>query len=709
MQEYHGQAQFTSKLKLSIASSMTDFEQTISAFFIIGLICDEGKELIYATWNEGSNRYVMNVSVKEKLQKSGVDDVVIELISKTPLFDKQLERLIAVFHEFFNVGNFTSRTIAARSNNDPRSQDISITFSLNFYYLAIGLNSNSGLKDSLVNFLKNNKKDEVYLNFLRILNNFVEHHLFVTHGGNKTYFFRLTDIYEDLLDDKLFKLDHHNVSGDKPEQKGLSVIKNYLKNMHPYIIVESKFPFIVKIKDEMKEDLRSHSQALKIHFETLAKQSRYFIDNIKESTPVSYSGITDSVRVSKNFMLLAGISGTGKSRFVREQAKMWGDAYPNNFELVSVRPDWHEPSDMLGYVTRLGSDDKGPVFVATDVLRFIVNAWLKILECGYELNVETVDNTEVLLAKPNGNEIKEVPAYWLCLDEMNLAPVEQYFADYLSVIETCSWQNGIYSSSAIVKPGTFKELSNDSKESLKVSLGLSDKSEIFDTFLEHGIPLPFNLIVAGTVNMDETTHGFSRKVIDRALTLDFGVFYPSDAISNINYAAFFDAAITDKKLSYPLVTSPGKSFEYKFSEGNADAGQLSYVFFKAVNAILEGTMFELAYRALKELLLAVQNFNPTTQEELCAVWDDFLMMKVLPRIEGDEDKLAYHSTEPNDKGKNILQKLEELLETEFATIWGEEKRPDLLREGAGNIECRSNKKIKQMQRKIKRGFTTFWP
>ncbi|MFC3333481.1 hypothetical protein ACFOEM_13740 [Paenalcaligenes hominis] len=49
--------------------------------------------------------------------------------------------------------------------------------------------------------------------------------------------------------------------------------------------------------------------------------------------------------------------------------------------------------------------------------------------------------------------------------------------------------------------------------------------DIWDLFLQEGIGIPFNLIVAGTVNMDETTHGFSRKVIDRALSFDFGDFF----------------------------------------------------------------------------------------------------------------------------------------------------------------------------------------
>lgn len=459
----------------------------------------------------------------------------------------------------------------------------------------------------------------------------------------------------------------------------------------------------------------------------------------------------NSIQLSKPFILLAGISGTGKSRFVREQARLSStdeasDGKPENFEIVSVRPDWHEPSDLLGYVTRLSGK---PQFVSTDVLKFMVRAWKAIAPSVEEFK----DGKFTFKA--------DLKPFWLCLDEMNLSPVEQYFADYLSVLETRKIEGDLYNCDPLIKPTLFDEVLSDidelsdeykdRKKTLAKSLGLESSNELFEAILKNGIPLPYNLIVAGTVNMDETTHGFSRKVIDRALTLDFGEFYPSETILGDNFNAFFETKVTDKKLSYPTATSPENVFT---QIAGVDAGKLSYNFFNKVNFVLKGTVFELAYRALKELLLAVQSFDPKSQDELCAVWDDFLMMKVLPRIEGDEDKLAFY--DKNDKGEfvykhDLLKELEDLLsgtqalshskeETKSNTgdlqrgdesidsqiddnlkssgrvelemlkpIWEGKVRPDLLREVSGNIECRSRKKIEQMQAKLKRGFTSFWP
>ena len=77
---------------------------------------------------------------------------------------------------------------------------------------------------------------------------------------------------------------------------------------------------------------------------------------------------------SKPFLLLAGISGTGKSRIVRELARAcWDEGSeeykvqkPKNFEIVQVKPNWHDSSELIGYVSRIGVDKDGnprPVFV----------------------------------------------------------------------------------------------------------------------------------------------------------------------------------------------------------------------------------------------------------------------------------------------------------------------------------------------------------
>lgn len=114
---------------------------------------------------------------------------------------------------------------------------------------------------------------------------------------------------------------------------------------------------------------------------------------------------------SKPFLLLAGISGTGKSRIVRELARACWDVdspeykehKPKNFEMVQVKPNWHDSSELIGYVSRIN----GERFVVGPFLRFMVKA----------------------IHDPKH-------PYFLCLDEMNLAPVEQYFAEFLSVIES---------------------------------------------------------------------------------------------------------------------------------------------------------------------------------------------------------------------------------------------------------------------------------
>ncbi|KMJ52875.1 hypothetical protein ACG97_11355 [Vogesella sp. EB] len=394
------------------------------------------------------------------------------------------------------------------------------------------------------------------------------------------------------------------------------------------------------------------------------------------------------IPLSKPFLLLAGISGTGKSRFVRRQAEVSGDGKAN-FKLVCVRPDWHEPSDLLGYVSRIGGQ---PEYVATDVLRFIAAAWR-----------EAFDGTDEagLLAKQDA-----LTPYWLCLDEMNLAPVEQYFADYLSVLETRRWDDGVYRCDALLTAAAIGQLEDAGCNKLRENLQLGDArwDGLWQAFCEYGIPLPPNLVVAGTVNMDETTHGFSRKVIDRAVTLDFGEFFPND------FDAFFGAQPQPVTLGYPRRTFVSQG---DFAAVAADTeGQKTVGFLKAVNAVLAGTPFELAYRALNELLLAVVLASPADDKTLLAVWDDFLMTKVLPRIDGDDDRLAQRGADGD--GKTVLDGLLEVVHSQLAGIADGEVRPDLLRTAHDGqplaVACRSLRKLGWMQQRLAANrFTSFWP
>lgn len=379
------------------------------------------------------------------------------------------------------------------------------------------------------------------------------------------------------------------------------------------------------------------------------------------------------IRLSKPFLILAGISGTGKTRFVRQQADRTG---LDNYCLVSVRPDWHEPSDLLGYISHLGSK---PKYITTDVLRFIVQAWKHIADSGFDLKT----------GKVTEEQLNEIQPYWLCLDEMNLAPVEQYFADYLSILETRQWSGEVYQCDPLLKSSVLENIQ-------PADFGLDEGDILWGHFKENGISIPFNLIVAGTVNMDETTHGFSRKVLDRALSFDFNEFYPND------FNTYFLSNVQNRTFTYPIYSDASLSLNF-----DSPFVKESCEFLSEVNSVLKNSPFELAYRALNELLLSVKCINPKNEIDLQSVWDDFLMMKVLPRIEGDSEKLDF------DGEKSLLTNLEAIMKEQLSAIWEGKKRIDLFREtnegDVINIECRSKAKISWMQTKLEKfGFTHFW-
>lgn len=398
----------------------------------------------------------------------------------------------------------------------------------------------------------------------------------------------------------------------------------------------------------------------------------------------SHSSLNSAATIvlSKSFLLLAGISGTGKSKFIRAQAG--GKTTSQELLLVPVRPDWHEPSDLMGYVSRIGETR----YIPTPFLRFIVSAWIKAYATASQDSLTLKD-------------LSQIPTYWVCLDEMNLAPVEQYFADYLSVLETRDWKGDEYTCASLLNPSELLSGEDENVfDALKKSLGLESHIGLWEYFLKVGIPIPPNLIVAGTVNMDETTHGFSRKVIDRALTFDFGNFFPND------FDKYFGNQNTPKTLSFSRYSKATPADLNAWVPAD-DNGAKSTLFLKEINVILKDTPFELAYRALNELLVSLLCFKPKTDKELLAVWDDFLMCKLLPRLEGDQDKFTKNGTD-------VLDTLLDFVKTKFPDEPGNPTpRPDLLNTTHDGKELliayRSPAKLQWMKNRLSGGFTSFWP
>lgn len=371
---------------------------------------------------------------------------------------------------------------------------------------------------------------------------------------------------------------------------------------------------------------------------------------------------------SKPFLLLAGISGTGKSRIVRELARAcWEEGTeeykahkPKNFEMVQVKPNWHDSSELIGYVSRVSGE---PEFIAGDFLKFVAKAW------------ENID----------------VP-HFLCLDEMNLAPVEQYFAEYLSVVESrkCT-EDGSIMTDSILKP-EYK-IDNDTGEKIYVKwydnlvkdllrdCPIEKLHALTTQFKEDGISIPQNLIVVGTVNMDETTFSFSRKVLDRAMTIEMnevdlkgGLEKRHEQIGKLGKAELIGMAVEGVDV-------------YKSKQEVCDK-VITYL--QKINDKLEGTPFKVAYRTRNEFLLYVVNNLPYKQEGksedfvIQRALDEITCMKVLSRIEGDETKVS----------RTFLNSLEEVIKTYLPEI--------------SEKDSVSLKKITEMKKRLESGYTSFW-
>ncbi|MBB1419214.1 hypothetical protein H5187_18345 [Pseudoalteromonas sp. SG44-1] len=163
--------------------------------------------------------------------------------------------------------------------------------------------------------------------------------------------------------------------------------------------------------------------------------------------------------------VLAGVSGTGKS----ELPKLYSHFGGINFMSVPVQPNWDSQESMLGYFNAIDN-----VFDAQPILKFLIQS-----------------QTEKSV-NPNG--LKDMMNLVL-LDEMNLAHVEMYFADFLSKLED------------------RRAADKDNLPTIDIKLGAKHEP--------HKLALGRNMLFAGTMNQDETTKALSDKVLDRGVTIYF--------------------------------------------------------------------------------------------------------------------------------------------------------------------------------------------
>lgn len=345
---------------------------------------------------------------------------------------------------------------------------------------------------------------------------------------------------------------------------------------------------------------------------------------------------------TKPFVLLAGISGTGKTRLARLFAEAVGANSENGRYLqVPVRPDWSDSSDLFGHLALDGSFRKGPI------LDFIIKA----------------------------NQDLDKP-YFLCLDEMNLARVEYYFSDFLSVIETRDLVEG-----KIVSDSLVPDLYNSYRESLK------DKESVPEE-----IYFSENLYIIGTVNMDESTFPFSKKVLDRAMTIEF-----SDV--NLLMDGYYDG-IPTKVESLDLNNNVFKSLYVNPKDIPSDKHDRVKEIAKDLeeyNKVLNKAQLHVGYRVRNEIIYYILY----AEDSMCGIdaMDYALMQKILPRIQGSGSAI-----------KDVLVNLYNLIrKTEFTADNKalENIDKDLASDSIKKIN--SAKKIRYMLARLDDdGYTAYW-
>ena len=522
---------------------------------------------------------------------------------------------------------------------------------------------------------------------------------------------------------------YHNLNsylGDSGEMKAALIIwllrnnpikdetSSGIKDALGVIITNPLYQILTDFEEELLEQYLSFSESVSYINDMDIKQSVNPINNkMTLNTPHtnSYKKYLLALR-TKPFLLLAGISGTGKSRIVREFAFKSCPKYlqdedgttPGNYCMIEVKPNWHDSTELLGYYSNLSKEYQFKKFV-----KFLVKAKM----------------------------YPDVP-FFVCLDEMNLAPVEQYFAEVLSILETRKHPRNpetkevdmkTIKTEVIVEAKYFQQLgkmpifkNKETGDPLKQKLtdrdiymklyGIDEEKDINKEVGEKtelttlGLTLPGNVLIIGTVNMDDTTHQFSRKVIDRAMTIE---------MNGGNLSAMFGGS---KNLEYLEDEAEQQKWQNAFTQRyisadevlNAHPQEAETIMEKLperlneLNKALKGTPFEVSYRVLNELTIMVGVLLDDNEEGksidniINQAVDNILLMKILPRIEGDADMFAI-------KKKDV--------QYDNRLKWLESIAPDISKDGEEEekeSKQTAREKIHEMiERLDNQEFTRFWP
>ncbi|MBM7655242.1 MrcB family domain-containing protein [Neobacillus cucumis] len=328
---------------------------------------------------------------------------------------------------------------------------------------------------------------------------------------------------------------------------------------------------------------------------------------------------------TKPFVILSGISGTGKTKMVQWFAESIGATEENGqFALIPIRPDWNDGSDLLGYVDIKGDFKEGPL--------------TKIIK----------------RAKNNPNF-----PYFVLLDEMNLARVEYYFSDILSVMESRKWKDGKIVSSTLLSEETAGE----------------------------DFKLPNNLYIIGTVNMDETTHPFSKKVLDRANTIEFNRV----ELANLAFLTELEE-IEPAIIGQESIASIYLHLKDVYQKHTTLIERVTEELVK-MNEALQLINANVGYRVRDEICFYMAYNSESQLMDYDHALDHCILQKILPRIAGSDSRVDH-----------LLKELYRI----FTNRQFEEDMDLAVAKLEGVKYPHSAAKVVEMLRRLEDGFTSFW-
>lgn len=340
---------------------------------------------------------------------------------------------------------------------------------------------------------------------------------------------------------------------------------------------------------------------------------------------------------SKPFVILAGGTGTGKTKCAIEVARKISRKQPAgeaaDYEVVAVGADWTDTRPLLGYENILGSR---PTYTVPKALDLIIRA----------------------------SRNKERP-HFLILDEMNLSHVERYFSDFLSLMEAKKID---------AEASKIKLHSNEN--------GMPSTDGNVEGSVEHRISWPENLFVIGTVNIDETTHMFSPKVLDRAHVIEFKPD-EQDIIQGLEdkWSATIESEAAKKdedakkagscsEALTPILYGEQKSNEIRRYIAALDSTTRDRIKNRIMGAwnCLQGSRFSFSHRTAQEAAdyIFVSHMVCSKHKDMLEfepTWDKLIdlafLQKILPKINGSAETL---SVKPDKKDPKAATKETTLLD-----------------------------------------------